>query len=362
MLDAKDIRHRWLTDHLGWQLTGDEAITVRSISLSAGEMGPVDRISCAGRSFVLKGPPPEHSTWGALLRDMSMREVQSYRLLGARGPHAPKISPACYWSEFDEDGRGALALEDLGAPQELAQVMAAGLNRSQAAAAVRSLALAHAAQAATGADPLTPPYPWLYTAASEGLVAAVEMGLDDLRRVLPMLLPEPGAGSRAGQIRDVHVAGVLAQANVDTSCVSICHGDAWAGNILFAHGSSAGSLRAFLIDWQFTMWGNPLTDIALLLMSSVDAAACASWDDELLGLYHATLTAHSDIDYPMAECRADYRRAQPFAVLVMLATLEGYIRGMDEAQLARFTPRVRVAVDRALTSSVSWGAVSGTRP
>ncbi|MFG3107073.1 phosphotransferase [Streptomyces tendae] len=349
MLDPEDVRHQWLVEHLGWQLTGDEAITVESISLSEGEMGRVDRIRCAGRSFVLKGPPREHSAWGALLRDMTMREVQSYRLIAARGPHTPKIAPRCYWSALDEDGRGALALEDLGTPQPLAQVMAAGLSRSQTAAAVRTLALAHASSAVPGADPRTPPYPWLYTAGSAGLIAAVDMGLDALPRVLPTLVPGHGSVERATRIRRGEVAGVLDRAQAGTFCAAVCHGDAWAGNVLFTPGGGAGSPLAFLIDWQFTMWGNPLTDIALLFMSSVDPDARTRWEDDLLDLYHATLTAHSGVGYPRDACRADYRRAQPFAALVMLATLEGYVAGMDQAQLACFAPRAVAALDRALS-------------
>ncbi|MGW4788566.1 oxidoreductase family protein [Streptomyces sp. NPDC004230] len=347
MFNAEDIDHRWLADHLGWQLSGNEQIKVRSISLSRGEMGRVDRISCAGHSFVFKGPPPEHSAWGALLRDMGTREVQSYRLFGARGPRAPKIAPDCYWSQLEEDGRGTLALEDLG-PQVLpARTMAAGLSRSQAVAAVRSLALAHATLATRGADPLTPPYPWLYTAASVGLIAAVEMGLDDLPRILPTCLPGPQSLHQALRIRDLDVAQVLTRAHVGASCVSLCHGDAWAGNILFGPGDSRGDAQAYLIDWQFAMWGNPLTDVALLLMSSVAPAARAKWEGELLGLYHATLIEHCDLTYPRDDCITDYQRAQPFAVLVMLATLEGYISGMAPSELARFAPRVMAAADRA---------------
>ncbi|MEU6411120.1 phosphotransferase [Microbispora sp. NPDC046933] len=348
-MNVGGIDHEWLRTRLGWPLSGHEEIGVDSVSQSGGLMGGVYRVRCAGRSFVFKGPPDRVSAWGNLAADTGLmaREVLSYRLLGERGPTAPKIAPACHWSALAPDGRGALALEDLGGQPASAAVMADGLSRSQAVAAVRCLALAHSVLAVQEADPFTPPYPWLYSATSQGLVAAVRMGLRDLPRLLAERWPEspPGGESCVG---DADVEAVSARSHSGAGIVTFCHGDAWAGNILFAPpGGPAEHPGAFLIDWQFAMWGNPMSDVALLLLSSLAPASREAWQDELVRHYHATLRRHSAVDYPLEACRDDLRRAEPFAALVALATVEAYTSGMDREQLGRFRPRVLAALDLA---------------
>jgi hypothetical protein len=349
VMDVGGVDHEWLREHLGWSLSGREAITVRSISQSGGLMGSVHQVSCAGRSFIFKGPPDNLSAWGSLLTDTGLieREVQAYRFLQARGTSAPKVSPKCYWSALGPDGRGALALEDLGAPVARRSAMASGLSHAQAVAAVRCLAMVHSTLAAAGADPLSPPYPWLYTASSEGLIAAVQMGVDDLPRVTAECWPQGLPGVALQRILDVDVEAVLARSHVGATCVSLCHGDAWASNILFVPlGESPDRSTAFLVDWQFAMWGNPLSDVALLLLSSLGPASREAWEDELLGHYHATLTAHCALEYTLAACREDFRRAEPFAALVALASLEAYTSGMGPDELSRFAVRALAAMDR----------------
>lgn len=343
-MDVTRIDHRWLRRHLNWPLTGDEVIRIRSISHSGGVMGSVDQVSCAGRSFIFKGPPDDSSDWGNLLTDIGLREVSTYRFLQSRGRSAPKVSPECYWSASSRDGRGALALEDLGVPSADG-VMAAGLSRAQAGAAVRCLAKAHSALADTEADPRALPHPWLYGVSSEGLLAAISMGLDDLPRMIEECWPHDLSTTDARRVLDTDIAQVVAESHLGARCVSLCHGDVWASNILFVPGEPPWQHTALLIDWQFTMWGNPLSDVALLLLSSLTPESRSAWEGELLHEYHSTLTAHRHLDYTLDDCLDDLRRAEPFAALVALATLDGYTRGMTTEELSGFAGRVRAAVD-----------------
>jgi hypothetical protein len=361
VLAGDRVNHAWLRTHLGWPVTGRHPIVVRSLSQSDGAMGSVHQVSCGGRSFVFKGPPSDSGTeWGRLVARSGLveREVQVYRFLQGRRRDAPKISPECYWSVLEPDGRGALALEDLGPPAAPATVMASGLNRAQAFAAVRCLAIAHSTLIAIGAGALAPPWPWLYTASSETLVAAVRMGLHDLPRVVDECWPQGLPGVEPHRFRDVDLEALLQRGHVGAHCVSLCHGDTWASNVLFRTGGEPPAHQmAFLIDWQYAMWGNPLTDVALLLFSSMAPESRADWEDELLRHYHATLTARCAIEYPLHACRDDFRRAQPFSILVALATLEGYTIGMGRQDLSRFASRVTAAVNR-FTDLIAGGPAS----
>lgn len=346
---AAEVDHAWIRRHLGWRLTGQERIDVRSISHSDGMMGSVHQVRCGERSFVLKGPPDDRSAWGNLLTDIGRREVEFYRYLAARGPAAPKVSPDCHWSALGPDGLGALALEDVGPPAGFARTMAAGLSRSAAAAAVRCLALFHAASARRGADPLAPPYPWLYSARSDALVAAVRMGLDELPRLAAGFGTDGPSAEALRALADLDVERALADSHTTAGITSLCHGDCWAANVLFAPaGAPPERQRALLIDWQFAMWGNPLTDVALFLLSSLAPEARRAWQDDLLGIYRTTLTEHCALPYPAEECRADYDRALPFAGLVALATLEDYLNGMSPAERQGFAGRVRDCADAGL--------------
>lgn len=359
IIDVGGIDHRWLRNHLGWPLRGDEEITARSISHSDGLMGSVHRISCAGRSVILKGPPSDPGALGGLVLDTGLlaREVQSYRLLRERGAAARKVSPECYWSALGPDGRGVLVLEDLGPAAPLSTVMASGLSHAEAVAAARSLAVVHSVMAIAGADPLLAPYPWLYSAGSAGLAAWIRLGLEDLPRIMADCWPGRVPGDELQLILDADVETVLIRSHSGANCVSLCHGDAWAGNIIFVPPGRPGEQpAAYLIDWQFAMWGNPLSDVALLLWSSLAPAAREAWEEEILRHYHSELTAHCRLDYPLDACRSDYRRAEPFSLLVALATVEGYTAGMSQRDISQFGRRVVTAVDRivSLAQDGAW--------
>jgi hypothetical protein len=356
------VDHDWIRQHLGWSVRAEDPITVRSISQSGDLMGSVHRVSCAGRSFIFKGPPPHPAgAWGRLAveTDLVGREVRAYRLLRDGDRTASKVAPQCYWSALGPSGRGALALEDLGAADEQSRTMASGLTLAQARAAIRCLATVHRATGAVRADPLAPPYPWLYSPSSDGLIAAIRLGLDDLPELVAARWPKGLPGVVPERIAAADVKAVLRRAHVGAGYVCVCHGDAWAGNVLF-QGSERGSERgteqgtergserptAFLIDWQFAMWGNPLSDVALLMWSSLTPRCRQAWRDELVGHYHETLRAQRSLDYPLAACHDDVRRAEPAAALIVLATVEAYTSGMGRGELSRLAVRLSAAADR----------------
>ncbi len=363
-MNVSRIDHEWLRRHVSWSLTGAEPIGVESISHSGGVMGTVHRITCGGWSAVFKGPPNDPTALNGLVpgTDLLGREVQSYRFLAARGPTASRVAPECWWSALGPDGLAALVLEDLGATDPLPGVMASGFGRDQATAAVRCLAIVHASLAMTTSDALTSPYPWLFSASSPGLAAWIRLGIDDLPRVLASRWPAWRHGQALDRVRSIDVEALIRRSHVGANCVAFCHGDAWAGNALWRSGEDATQrTEAVLIDWQYAMWGNPLSDVALLLLSSLTPAARDAWEETLLAQYHETLIAHCELDYTLGACREDLQRAEPFAAVVALATLEAYTEGMRPEELARYAATARTALDRAGISVPSAGRERSTR-
>jgi hypothetical protein len=341
-MNIDDVGLAWIGGTLGWPVTSRSSRTCESISRSGDTMGSVYRVGCDGRTFVFKGPPDDSSEWGNLLVDMGMREVQTYRLLESRGAAAPKVSPACYWSALLGGGSGALALEDLGPAPALSRTMTTGLSREQALAAVRCLAVVHASFAATGRDAHASPYPWLYTSTSTGLIKAIRMGLDDLRRMAHAFWPGRFTTDELNAVTRVDVPEVLEQSHSGAPFAALCHGDAWPGNLLFADDSE---VTACLIDWQFATWGNALSDVAFLFFSSLTPQSLKEWQPALLDAYHAALVSHCDIDVSQADCQNAFDQSRAGAALVTLATLDGFTADMRQAQLSRFAPRVAAAID-----------------
>ena len=302
-------------------------------------MGSVHHVGCAGHSCVFKGPPGDDSAWKRVVVETGLmqREVEAYRCLGSKRLRHLRIAPKCYWSALDEGG--ALALEDLTPPRATLARFAQGLSHDQAMAAVATLARLHAAFAATGANPPTP-YSWLYSARSEGLIAAIATGLEALPRIIQQRLPRGFPAQQLLKLADADIPATLAEAHLHSKLFSLCHGDAWANNILFAP-QPGHPPSALLIDWQFAMWGNPLSDVALLLLSSLAPDTRRARTDELLRHYHVTLLRDLAIEYRFKDCRADFARALPFAALVTAATLDAYTVGLTGPELQATAWRMR---------------------
>jgi hypothetical protein len=343
-MNVVQVDHEWLRQRLGWALTGDEEITRRSISQSGELMGSVYRVSSGQGSFILKTSPAGERAWARFAAGSGavVREIESYRYLQEAGRTYPrKVAPDCFWWTSSGNS-GALALQDLGPAVPSASLMATGLSRVQVLAAVECLALVHAMEARVGGDALSPPFRWLYSASSSWLLEAIRIGIDDLPRIVASRWPKGLPGTRPPSSIRPDISAALIEGHLGAKCLAVCHGDAWASNIHFSSSCGApGGIIALLLDWQFTMWGNPLSDVALLFKSSLTPSALEAWRDELLTAYHQTLVANCSLEYTPQDCFDDYSRARYAAALVALATLEAYTSGMNAKQLRRFEPRVR---------------------
>jgi hypothetical protein len=87
--------------------------------------------------------------------------------------------------------------------------------------------------------------------------------------------------------------------------LTLVHGDAHFGNLLFPKGEGEGG--AYLLDWQFwhpTIGG---TDLAFLLASETETETRRLFEHTLLRRYYRQLLARGVAGYAWEECWDDYR-------------------------------------------------------
>lgn len=70
----------------------------------------------------------------------------------------------------------------------------------------------------------------------------------------------------------------------------ICHGDAWINNIMFQHNELGKPLAINLIDWQFSRYASPVTDIVINLICCTSKELRDAHFNDLLKVYHESLT------------------------------------------------------------------------
>ncbi len=349
--DVHAIDRQWLRDVLGWEVGSTEPITVASLSYSAGAMGAVYEVQSGAKAFVFKASPELDELDGLVQTTRLLeREIRCYRLLEAHRAAGTQVAPTCFWSVLREDGRGALALERVGQPRRLESVMARGLDRDAAMAAVETIATAHSFTAATSGSALVGRHPWLFTAVSEHLSKWIKLGIEELPAIAGKTWPGLIADDDLARVGELDLRRAMRASHAGARCFALCHGDAWAGNILFQRVAPAAHVKALLADWQFAMWGNPLSDLALLMLSSLATRSRLTWQGELLEQYHRTLIGNSKLDYPLEACRADFNRAIPFAAAVALASVGAYIADMAPDQLTGLADRVVACVHSLLAS------------
>jgi aminoglycoside phosphotransferase (APT) family kinase protein len=347
-MDVEKITPGWLKEKFGWAVSRQDP--VHTAQLADGLMGRIHRVECAGHRFVYKTPPKGVSGWQRIFEETGLmnREVQTYNFLHKHHPDIGKtIAPACYWAESGLDGSGALALEDLTESAVQAS-FANGLTYDQAESAIRSLARLHSISATREGDALKAPYEWVYTAKSGDLMDAIREGVHSIPDLMTTRLPGLLSPAACNHLLKIDIVQTSLNTHGQSSIVSFCHGDSWSNNVLFKKmGNVEERGKAILIDWQFFMWGNPMTDVALLIMSSIDVKKRRPWTEKLLWAYRAELNQHSNIEYSMSDCRDDYRMAQNYAGLVVFSMLETYTNSISPSEYHKLYDRVKDVMEES---------------
>lgn len=354
MIEPAQITPEWVAEHVDPGVALDGAIAWERIGEGGGLLGRIYRVQyTAGeeRSFVLKLPPPAGSAWDHLLAQLEVfrREAQSYRLLEQARAHELGLVPSCYWSSFNDRGFGALALEDLTIRGGFNAHVADGLTRAQTEATLVTLAHLHALHACDGVsgEADRPPGDWMYTAWSSPLVQILTEAIRDGRICLAKELGNDAHEPLLTAMARWRVEPTLEQSHRNARLFSVCHADIWSNNIMFVPTSDRAE-RAVVLDWQFTTWGNPLVDVAFLLVSSLTPERREAWTPALVDLYHSTLRANLDpaIPYTLEDCRVDYARALPYGVLMSLCNVEAFLSSVDEHEAPAIVRRLAAAGGR----------------
>lgn len=361
MIEPEQITPQWIATYIDEGVARDAAISWERIGEGGGLLGRIYRVRYSGPedgSFVLKLPPPTGSVWDHLLAEITPfpREAQSYGLFGPEGAGVTEGIPRCYWATFSSDGSGALALEDLTRDGGFLAGVASGMELRQVEATLDTLARLHAVHAVSRSEGRfdRPPAAWMYTAQSPPLVRILTEALEDAREKSLGELLEAGGEPLRGLLSSLRVRENLTMAHRDSRILSVCHGDVWSNNVMLIPRDGQPE-RAVVLDWQFTTWGNPLVDVSFLLLSSLDPELREAAAPALVARYYSALrqALPPDVPYGEDDCRADFRQALWYGVLMSVCNLEAFLASVTPgdvpvivkrlAALARVLPRVRSA-------------------
>lgn len=70
----------------------------------------------------------------------------------------------------------------------------------------------------------------------------------------------------------------------------ICHGDAWMNNCMFRTDAQGTPIAVSLIDWQFSRYASPITDILINLMCCTSKELRDAHYDDLIKIYYNSLS------------------------------------------------------------------------
>jgi hypothetical protein len=87
---------------------------------------------------------------------------------------------------------------------------------------------------------------------------------------------------------------------------TLIHHDVQGDNLLVA---GDGELSLALVDWQLATAARPVLDLADFIVRHLDISERRRHEDRLLRIYHSVLAERGVADYPLEQCRDDYRMA-----------------------------------------------------
>ena len=318
------LTNEWLSEALGLPVHSHQ---VERFGEGTGVIGLVTRVHLDAdggpATLIAKFPSPAPDNRAvAATYDMYGREVRFYQDIAAR---LPMRTAECYFAAHDPESQDfVLLLEDLSDYRIGDQV--AGCTLSEAQAVVEAIAHLHAATW-TGAD-----YPGLQSHASDmqrgGMVGGFQLGWPVVLEQFADLVPT--SARIAGDRMPDAVGRLLDEMCSDPVCLS--HADVRLDNIFFGADG-----EVVLVDWQSACTSAPEQDLAYFLTQSVPRDVLSQ--DDLVGRYHQTLSAHlaaRGVAYPIEQCRERYRLCALYLLcyaVVIAGTLDmGNERGQ---QLAR---------------------------
>ncbi|MEU8204842.1 phosphotransferase [Streptosporangium sp. NPDC049046] len=323
------------------------AFETTPLKSGVGEMGTLVRVGLGYADGDRAGPASliakfatdnEHHRERARSIRLYEREVRFYRELAA---HVPARVPHAYLAAVDDDSaRYCLVLEDFS--DHIPGDEVRGCTPGEAALAVAEVAKVHAAfwNRTDG-----PELAWV--PRHDGVFAA------NRHRAVIQGWPNMIANHEAqfgDQVRAYEQAYVQAFPRLlrlmARQPVTFVHGDLRMDNLLF--GRSGRPDPVVLLDWQGSVVGRGVQDVAYLVTHSMTTNDRRAAESELIDLYVRTLN-DAGVDYRRDEAEEHYR----LAMLFIFSIVVGITGGMNNKD-PRAIARKKGLVDRALTAMDDW--------
>ena len=325
-LGVVDVRAEDLGAGLG--LLGE--VTRLHLTYGAGRLGPATLIAKT------QSPAPE-SVFVAQIMGFYDREVSFYRDLADR---VDVRTPRCHHADIAADGTPfVLLLEEITGARTIDQIE--GASRADSETVIDQAVVLHAQLWDT---PELWALDWLPPINTPLFLAAADLAAEKLPRYLTYWEGKgPAAALQFVQDLTPHYPALLdwwaAQGNA-----TFAHMDFRADNFLF--GGSAGADVVTVLDWQLSVRGVGVWDVANFLAGSVTVEDRRAWEDDLVRRYHAGLLAAGVTGYDWERCWRDYRYSigqQAWSTCPMGDMDPGNARG--QLLLDTITPRYLVAAD-----------------
>ncbi|HJR26945.1 MAG TPA: phosphotransferase [Acidimicrobiales bacterium] len=337
-----DITAAWCNEVLDLGRVAD--VRVEDLGAGLGLLGEVVRLHLAydgppgPRTLIVKlqSPAAENRFLGQVMGFYD-REVSFYREVAAS---VGVRVPACHHAAIDPQGAPfVLVLEEITGARTLDQVV--GATRADSEAVIDVAVELHARY--WDSDEVRA-LRWLPAINDPLFLAASDLA----QQKLPAYL-EHWKGKVPDATLDFVVAltphyPALLQWWVDQGQLTFAHMDFRADNFLF--GGSAGDGVVTLLDWQLSLRGAGVWDVANFLAASITTEDRRSWEEDLVDRYHAGLQAAGVVGYGRDRCWRDYRYAiaqQAWSTCPMGDVHPGNERG--QLLLDTVTPRYLRAAD-----------------
>jgi hypothetical protein len=299
--DISDITPQWLAAVLKLEGIDAEVKMITATPIGTGQIASCFQLAIeyqhgtGPRSLVAKLPSDDAQRRAADAFTYRC-EVGFYR---EAAPHLQVRRPQCYLAALSDSGEEfTLLLEDLSPAQQGDQIN--GCSVEQARAAVVNLAGLHAP---LWCDPAVPDLDWLLPNGADHAEISATFYRDATEKFVGRYALSDETVSILRDFADHCQQWWERPADPFT----LLHGDYRLDNLLFNDTSGATSVAA--VDWQSCSLGNPLRDVAFMVVTGLSVADRRRAEHDLVNNYWDALHEFGVTEYERDQCWQDYRHS-----------------------------------------------------
>lgn len=345
-MNLSEITSDWIQNVLKWDEKDAKIEKIKQIGVGNGMLGEIYRVQTTTKSFVIKFSPKENDF--LLQMQPFEREAKTYELLGVSAKKLKGYFPKHYWTKYADDGSGIIVMEDLTVFEAVVEDALKGLEIKHIKAALKSIAKIHALHAhVSNNDAKSVTFDWMLNKSSKGLIAIIENALSETQKIIENRFSGNFSMEATNKLQKWNTSDILSKSHQKSKLSSICHGDLWSSNIMFYETKKSPHLSAFIIDWQFTTLGNPLIDVAFLVLSALEPELRKQQEKVLVRYYYEALkkAMHIFLDYSFQDCWEDYQLAKNYGTLMSLANMETFLSTTDTRYMNDLIKRLSVLLE-----------------